>query len=254
MKISIVTISYNQAPFLRQCIDSVLSQQDANVEYIVVDPGSTDGSRAIVESYGDQIVKVFEPDAGPADGLNNGFARATGDIFGFVNADDFLLPNALSNVLKYFREDASEFFLTGTGYIEHVNGARKKVFPSRLSASRYLYGACTVFQQGTFFPARIFRSAGGFNAHNETCWDGELFLTFLNAGCKHRVVREELAVFRIHNGSISGSGRLAEQYQKDKQRMFEKTFNRHPQPQDRLLGVFMGLWVKAEKLKSLLAG
>src|SRR3546814_11032429 len=79
MRFSVVTISYNQAKFLRRAIDSVLNQSGVDLEYIVVDPGSSDDSRAIIDSYGDRIGhRVYEPDQGPADGLNKGFAHATG--------------------------------------------------------------------------------------------------------------------------------------------------------------------------------
>ena len=98
MKISIVTISFNQAKYLQQCIDSILGQTHCDLEYIVVDPGSTDGSRALIESYGNKIIKVFAPDKGPADGLNQGFKHATGQIYGFINSDDYLLPGALTSV------------------------------------------------------------------------------------------------------------------------------------------------------------
>ena len=91
MKISVVTISYNQAGYLKQCIDSVLNQDYPDIEYIIVDPGSTDGSREIIESYGDRVIKIFEPDTGPANGLNKGFHRATGDIFYFIKAYFFLV-------------------------------------------------------------------------------------------------------------------------------------------------------------------
>ncbi len=78
MKVSVVTISYNQAEFLEQCIRSVIEQDYDDIEYIVVDPGSTDGSRDIIEKYHDYIDHIiFEPDCGPADGLNKGFAHAT---------------------------------------------------------------------------------------------------------------------------------------------------------------------------------
>jgi len=88
MRVSIVTISYNQARFLEQAIRSVINQDYPDIEYIVVDPGSTDGSRGIIEKYQNRIDKIiFDPDEGPADGLNKGFAHATGDIFGFINAD-----------------------------------------------------------------------------------------------------------------------------------------------------------------------
>src|SRR3546814_9345633 len=88
MRFSVVTISYNQAKFLRRAIDSVLNQSGVDLEYIVVDPGSSDDSRAIIDSYGDRIGhRVYEPDQGPADGLNKGFAHATGDIYYYLNSD-----------------------------------------------------------------------------------------------------------------------------------------------------------------------
>ena len=96
LKISIVTLSFNQRAYLQEAIDSVLSQGYLDLEYIVVDPGSTDGSRDLIKSYGDRIAHcIFEPDRGAADGLNKGFERATGDVFGFLNADDLLFPGAL---------------------------------------------------------------------------------------------------------------------------------------------------------------
>src|SRR4029077_2212938 len=83
-RVSIVTISFNQAPFLERAIRSVLEQDHPDVEYIVVDPGSTDGSREIIEKYRSRIAKVIlEPDRGPANGLNKGFAAATGEILGY---------------------------------------------------------------------------------------------------------------------------------------------------------------------------
>jgi len=93
MKFSIVTISYNQAQFLEKAILSVLNQEGVGLEYIVVDPGSTDGSREIIERYRDRFGHVvFEKDHGPADGLNKGFQYATGDVYGYLNSDDVLLP------------------------------------------------------------------------------------------------------------------------------------------------------------------
>ena len=95
MRVSIVTISFNQAEFLERAIRSVIEQDYPDVEYIVVDPGSTDGSREIIEKYRSRISKVIlEPDTGPANGLNKGFAAATGEIFGYINADDAFLPKA----------------------------------------------------------------------------------------------------------------------------------------------------------------
>ena len=88
IKITIVTISFNQARFLDQAIKSVLEQDYPLVEYIVVDPGSTDGSREIIEGYRSSIDHIiFDRDEGPADGLNRGFSMAKGQIFGFRYSD-----------------------------------------------------------------------------------------------------------------------------------------------------------------------
>lgn len=238
MKISIVTISYNQAKFLRQCIDSVLSQEGVDLEYIVVDPGSTDGSRDIIESYGDHIVKVFEPDTGPADGLNKGFSKAKGEVFGFINSDDFFLPKALVKISDHFDKEGLNSFVSGGGFIENKNGSLQSVTPSRMTLNSCLYGACTVFQQGTFFPAAMFHQIGGFNTNNRTCWDGELFADFLAAGYPHTVISGALAVFRLHEDSISGTGRLEKAYRDERKRIFKKIRGRDCMPLDSLFAVY----------------
>jgi glycosyltransferase involved in cell wall biosynthesis len=117
MKISIVTLSFNQRGYLQQAIDSVLSQNYSDLEYIVVDPGSTDGSREFITSYGAQIAHtIFEPDRGAADGLNKGFGRANGDILGFLNADDFLLPGSLNRVANFLETHPECDIAMGDGY------------------------------------------------------------------------------------------------------------------------------------------
>lgn len=220
MKISIVTISFNQAKFLRQCIDSILSQTECDLEYIVVDPGSTDGSRALIETYGDKIIKVFAPDKGPADGLNQGFKRATGQIYGFINADDYLLPGALTHINAYFNAKGLQHFVTGQGYTEEATGGHSKIRPRPLTAHDMLHRSAVMFQQATFFPASAYHEVGGFNIINTTCWDYELFLRFLMKGLRHEVIPQQVAAFRLHEGSISGSGRLTERYLNDLDKLF----------------------------------
>ncbi len=239
MKISIVTISYNQARYLPACIESILTQKNCDIEYIVVDPGSTDGSREIIESYGDRIVKIFENDAGPADGLNKGFARATGDIYGFINSDDYLLPESMASVLAFFSDAKPNMFVTGSGYSDTVDGRRVHIKPSILTAQTLLHRAAVMFQQGTFFPARLFKSVGGFNVSNKTCWDYELFLDFLIAGASHHILREKLAVFRLHQQSISGSGRLEQLYLSELDRLFLKYCGRPRRQSDKITSIYL---------------
>jgi len=226
MKFSIVTISLNQACFLRRCIDSVLSQDYDDLEYIVVDPGSTDGSRAIIESYGNRLVRVFEPDQGPADGLNNGFRKANGDVFAFLNADDYLLPGALRMVQNHYNCYGLNHIVSGCGYVETSEGSRFQVVPTQMTISGLLFNACTIFQQATFLPSNIFRLVGGFNPENRTCWDMELFLKLLLLDAEHRVIKNDLAVFTIHHDSITGSGRLQEAYFRDRERIFKQATGR----------------------------
>jgi glycosyltransferase involved in cell wall biosynthesis len=239
MKISVVTISFNQEKYLRQCIDSILSQTGCDFEYIVVDPGSTDGSRALIESYGEKIIRVFEPDQGPADGLNRGFSRASGQIYGFINSDDYLLPNALRHVSEYFKTRGLQNFVTGQGHTEDSTGRQTKIRPRPLSLQNMLHRSAVIFQQGTFFPATAYKEVGEFNVSNATCWDYELFLMLLLKGLKHEVIPQDLAVFRLHEGSISGSGRLTEQYLKDLDKLFAEVYGRERGMADRLLTQFL---------------
>ncbi|MEQ1898973.1 MAG: glycosyltransferase [Vicinamibacterales bacterium] len=101
--ISIVVPSFNQGPFLEQCIRSVLLQEYAHLELIVVDGGSTDDSIEIIERY-DPWLKcwVSEPDAGPAQELNTGFRHASGDILGFLNVDHFYLSGCVARSAEQF--------------------------------------------------------------------------------------------------------------------------------------------------------
>jgi glycosyltransferase involved in cell wall biosynthesis len=234
MKFSIVTISFNQAAFLRECMDSVLAQDGVDLEYIVVDPGSRDGSRAIIETYGDRVLRVFAPDDGPADGLNKGFALATGDYLGFLNSDDVLLPHALSRVAQRFAQVPTVDVVSGSGYFVDEHGSRlAPIIPSRLTPWLYAHGAVSVFQQGTFFRTSCFRQVGGFNRDNKTCWDGELLLDMALSGARFATIGDVLAHFRLHGGGITGSGRLTDLYRLDCQRLFTKATGRQRQAHDR---------------------
>lgn len=241
MKISIVTISFNQKKYLQECIDSILSQECSDLEYIVVDPGSTDGSRELITSYGDRITRIFEPDTGPANGLNKGFSVAQGDILGFVNSDDTLLPGALMAVEAAFADGAYDV-ITGTGHWTDGHGRPTgRIIPSRFTPWLYAHGAVSLFQQGTFFRSSYYHKVGGFNEDNHTCWDGELFLDMALVGARFKLIRSQIATFRIHDASISGSGRLIAAYQRDSARLFAKVMARPPRLTDTVIARFARL-------------
>lgn len=228
VRISIVTISYNQGQYLKQAIESVVQQHYNNLEYIVVDAGSEDGSRELIESYCDKISRIiFESDEGPADGLNKGFSVATGRIFGVVNADDYLLPNALNVVANTFRYMQNIDILSGHTIVVNEVGQKINVLRSRAFSPRAaVYGASVLAQQSTFVRAEAFRRVGGFNVENRIAWDGELWIDLALADCRFGRIDETLAAFRVYNESITGSQRYAALYKQYTKRMFGKVMGR----------------------------
>lgn len=210
MRITMVTISFNQAPYLKNCIESILAQSYLNVEYIIVDAGSTDGSRELISSYDDRVTrKIFEPDFGPPDGLNKGFANATGDIYGFLNSDDVLEPGALDDVVDYFKKNPGVDVVSGSSWIIDSNGLKlRKFFSDRYCLWMAARGASILSQSSTFFRASAFQKTAGFNVRNVIAWDGELFVDMALNGAKFSYVDRIWSQFRIHEQGITGSGKF----------------------------------------------
>lgn len=243
VKVSIVTLSYNQRTFLQDAIDSVLQQDHPDLEYIVVDPGSTDSSRELVKSYGPRIAQViFEADNGASDGLNKGFSRATGKVFGFLNADDYLLPQALCRVTAFFESHPHCDIVMGNGYIvDERRRILRHVTARDFTVQRYFHGGIRWLQQATFFRSEAFRRSPGFNVENRTSWDGELFVSMVQMGAVVDYLDADLAAFRIHNASISGSGRSQDAYRRDCRRVFRQIRGRDWGMADDLLRLLYGV-------------
>lgn len=228
-RISIVTISFNQGRFLKECMASVFSQNADDVEYIVVDPGSSDSSRAVIAGHADRIdARILEPDAGPADGLRKGFATATGEIFGYINADDRLAPGAIAFVRQFFSEHPEVDVLCGAIRIIDQQGraSRRARTSDAFNLADYAAGTCTVGQQATFFRRRAYEKASGFNAANRICWDGELLVDMALAGARFATTRKILGDFRIYPESITGSKRHMDKLLREHARIAEKIRSR----------------------------
>lgn len=204
--LSIVTISFNQAPFLETCVSSVLAQTGEDVEYIVVDPGSTDGSREILARYRYGIDRlILEPDSGPADGLNKGFSHARGAYLYFLNSDDFLLPGAVSRMRQCLKSAGEPDILLGGAWMVNGHGDPLGIArPVGTDAKALVGGHGTMVQQGMVFRRSTFDAAGGFNAANRTCWDLELLLAMLAGAPTVRLTDRRFAAFRLHDGGLSG--------------------------------------------------
>jgi len=237
MKISIVTLSFNQAEFLEQAICSVINQSYQDIEYIVVDPGSTDGSRDIIEHYKSKISHIIlEPDNGPADGLNKGFGHAKGNIMGFLNADDVLEGGSLSSVVRYFKTNPCVDVVSGNSWVIDENGnKRRRFFSDKFSLWFAAYGASFLSQASTFFRSEKFRQIGGFNVENHVSWDGELFLDMALIGARFARVEEIWSRFRVYDMSISGSGKLRSLNETTQARLFTKVTGRDQNFFDRYL-------------------
>jgi glycosyltransferase involved in cell wall biosynthesis len=161
LRVTAVTLSFNQRPFLERAVRSVL-EQDYPVEYIVVDPGSTDGSRALIERYRPRLTRVvLEPDAGPADGLNKALSLATGDAFVCVNGDDALLPGAVRSAVAALARHPDAAAVYADGYLVDDGGRPiRRIRSTDFDLRRFVFGGVNVMQQTTFIRRDAFLEVG----------------------------------------------------------------------------------------------
>lgn len=239
-RISIVTPSLNHGAFVEEAIRSVLLQNYPDVELIVADGGSTDGSVDTFRRYSGHLAHwMCEDDSGPANALNKGFRMATGDILGFLNADDFLLPGSLAKVAREFRLHPSADVVSGHGYLANASGEVGAPFISdRWNLKRFAYDACVLVQAATFFRRGRFHEVDGFNECNRTAWDMELWADLALAGATFHSFDEFLAVFRLHRASITCRLELRQQRRRDARAVRQKVKGRPETPRDLLLSIF----------------
>jgi len=236
-RISIVIPSLQQAAFIEQAIRSVLLQGYPNAELIVMDGGSTDGTVQILERY-DEWLRHWESrtDAGPADALNRGFVRASGEVFGFLNADDFYLPGCLEQIGMAFDAAESCDVVSGHGYFARPSGAiGAPAFSDPWHWRRFCYGACLLLQPATFFRERAFVAAGGVPQTGSVCWDMELWAEMARRGARFRLIDAFVAAFRIHPGSISGRAAFAQRRRLDARQVMARMRGRPETAADRML-------------------
>lgn len=184
-RITIVTPSYNQGKYIEETILSVLNQHYPNLEYIIIDGGSTDSTLEIIEKYKSQInYFISEPDEGQSDAIIKGFSRATGDIYNWINSDDILVESALLNVAKAFLDNDIDFMHSKNAIIdEHSNiiGYMPN-YKDNLNL-RYIY-EMPHGQQSAFFSAKIYRKVNGINPILKFSMDYELYVKMHLLCCK----------------------------------------------------------------------
>jgi glycosyltransferase involved in cell wall biosynthesis len=201
-KISCITPSFNQAAFLEETIASVLDQDYPNLEYIVIDGGSTDGSVEILRRHQHWLAYcVSEPDRGQVHAINKGLRRATGEIVAFLNSDDLYLPGTLKAVDEFFRLHPKCQWLCGDTILFEGRldeGTRIPTVVPR-SAAQCLSWAYKAPQPGMFWKAELVRN--GFDERWNYCFDHELYIRLLLAGhqCEH--LPRTVAGYRLHDRS-----------------------------------------------------
>jgi len=182
-RISIVTPSFNQGPFLEETIRSVLLQSYPDLEYIVIDGGSTDQSVEIIQKYEEWMAYwVSEKDSGQAHALNKGFSRATGEICAYLNSDDVFCPNALSTVISFLDKHPQSAMAYGDcQIIDELSGVKDLWLAPEFDLPELLF-RCYIAQPATFWRKSKMSAAGEFNEGMHFAFDYEMWLRMAAAG------------------------------------------------------------------------
>lgn len=206
-KISIVTPSYNQAEFLERTILSVLNQNYPNMEYIIIDGGSTDGSVEIIKKYEKYLAYwVSEKDNGQSDALNKGFRRCKGEILAYINSDDMYLPGSFFKVVKAFKTKTRINLIFGN--VIHIDANDNLIGECRFTKFDFdtlIFEGGNLHQPATFWTREIYNKVGGFNPKYKFCMDFDFFCRIGEEKGNLIHTREYLATFRIYEKSKSST-------------------------------------------------
>ncbi len=200
--VTIVTPSYNMARYLPETIESVLGQDYPRIEYIVIDGGSTDDSLAILERYQGRLQYFSGPDRGPSDAIFQGFRRASGQILAWLNADDTLLPGAVSRAVDFLEQHADVDVMYGEGWWIDAAGAVIRRYPSLPFDARTLQADCFICQPAAFLRASAYRRCE-LDPNQTWSFDYDLWIRMAKAGMRFAFLPEYLAGSRMHSGAMT---------------------------------------------------
>lgn len=204
-KISIVTITYNSEKTLERTIKSIVEQDYDNLEYIIVDGGSTDHTIDIIKKYNNKIAKwVSEPDKGISDAFNKGIKMATGTVIGIINSDDGLLPGALNAVARAYQEDIDVYRGNVLLWKEDSDTKVVEVPSMRFDFS----GMNKISHQSTFVTKSAYSKFGCYNINCKYVMDYDLLLRFQKAGARFKYIDQTLAFYTL--GGITFSCNISE--------------------------------------------
>ena len=214
-KITIVTPSYNQKEFIEETILSVINQDYTNIEFIIIDGGSTDGSVNTIKKYEKSLsFWISRKDDGQSDAIHKGFKMATGDIVCWLNSDDFFIPGALTNVAKSFQKNPTTDILLGDGMYSDINSNIIKYYrytKPRLFLAKQ--GLIAFGQQSMFFNRKFYLKSGGLLTDFHYCMDTEFVHRAIKSKSSFTIMHSGSGVFRWHEKMKSKliGGRKAEE-------------------------------------------
>lgn len=174
--VSVITPSFNQGEFIEETIQSVLSQDYPNIEYIVIDGGSTDGTQEILGKYSDKIRWISEADMGQADAVNKGFKMANGEILGWLNSDDTYCAGAIRKAVKAFSTDPAIIMVYGNAYFIDRDGSITGRYPSKPFELHRLAEECFICQPTVFLKSEVIKKIGNLDTNLQTCMDFDYWI------------------------------------------------------------------------------
>ena len=205
-RITVVTPSFNQSQYLDVTIRSVLDEKYPNLEYIVIDGGSSDESVDIIRKYESQLAFwVSEADRGQSHAINKGFARATGDIMAWINSDDYYLPGALWAAAQSLRSLNADFIYGASLYLVDKGPYPLSFSTPRLKAHEDLSVFDYIVQPSTFWTRRAWEQVGPLRVDMRYAFDWEFFIR-VGRVFRPTPVDAMFSVYRIHHGHKTGTG------------------------------------------------
>jgi glycosyltransferase involved in cell wall biosynthesis len=198
--ISIITPSLNQGRFIDRTIQSVLSQElcGAELEYLVVDGGSSDETLNILQHYSNQLRWISEPDAGQADAVNKGLRSTSAEVIGWLNSDDVFCAGALRTIQQFFDEHPEVDVVYGdANHIDEDDAVIEPYYTERWDLER-LKDVCYLCQPAVFFRRRVVNLAGALDTRLRFCMDYEYWLRLAQLGASFAYLRETLAGSRLY--------------------------------------------------------
>lgn len=215
MKISVVTPSYNQGQFIERTINSVLSQGITDLQYIVMDGGSTDNTRSILEQYANrnQLQFTSEADRGQTHAINKALALADGDIIGWLNSDDIYYPNALQLAHDFFMANPNTDIIYGKAYMIDEHDQIIEPYITHPWSFEHLIKDCYISQPAVFMRRRLIERMGPLDESLNFCMDYEYWIRMGKMSVELTYISTFFAGARVHANAKTMSAAPAMQYE-----------------------------------------